>query len=235
MDYKVTGIVIRSVDYGEKDKIITIFSLELGKITARLKGVKSPNSKLKYAGQPFCFGQFEIANGKSNVITGCSLEDSFYDITCDIDKFECGSIILQALDKFTVQDNLYEQLFIHAICALNEICYGQNDPRVIVIKFLIDALRDLGYGIDFAKCSSCGGALVGNIAIDLSIGNIVCSKCADAYHEPISAKSVGFLKLIDNTGYDNMQSIKCKNSDISSVMHTLDKIISIHLGVSIIK
>ena len=37
---KFTGIVLKSVDYKEKDKLLTIFSLELGKITATLKGVK---------------------------------------------------------------------------------------------------------------------------------------------------------------------------------------------------
>lgn len=235
MDYKVTGIVTRSVDYGEKDKIITIFSLELGKISARLKGVKAPNSKMKYAGQPFCFGQFELASGKTNVVTGCSVTDSFFDITCDIDKFECGCIILDALDKFTVAESIYESLFIHAIRAINEICYGDNNQRLVVAKFLIQALRDLGYGIDFSKCSLCGGALEGSIAIDLSIGDIVCSKCADTYHEPISAKSIGLLRLLDSTNYDNLTSIKCKASDISNLLLTLDKLIFIHLGINLIK
>ena len=58
MTQNVKAIVIKSNDRKEKDKNILLFSLEQGKIWATLKGVKSPNAKMKIAQNPFCFGEF---------------------------------------------------------------------------------------------------------------------------------------------------------------------------------
>ena len=59
---KFKGIVLKSIDYKEKDKLLTIFSLELGKLTAVLKGVRQEKAKLKFAAMPFCFAEFVATN-----------------------------------------------------------------------------------------------------------------------------------------------------------------------------
>ena len=48
MEEKVKAFDIKNKDYKEKDKQIVLFSLEKGKITAFLRGVKAPKAKLKY-------------------------------------------------------------------------------------------------------------------------------------------------------------------------------------------
>ena len=60
-EVKVTGIVLKAIDYREKDKLITIYSVELGLITAVLKGVNSAKAKLKFASLPFCLAEFVLA------------------------------------------------------------------------------------------------------------------------------------------------------------------------------
>ena len=80
----VTGIVLTSMPYREKDKLIHIFSVELGNVTALLRGVSAPNSKLKFAGQPFCMGKFELAKGHDfYTVKGVELIDTFYDVSLD--------------------------------------------------------------------------------------------------------------------------------------------------------
>ena len=59
-ELKLKAIVLSSIDYSEKDKIIKLFSLEEGIISAVLKGVRSQNAKLKFASQPFCFADFNL-------------------------------------------------------------------------------------------------------------------------------------------------------------------------------
>ena len=47
-ELKVTGIVLGNIDYKENDKLVTIYSLELGVINAQLRGVKQAKSKLQF-------------------------------------------------------------------------------------------------------------------------------------------------------------------------------------------
>ena len=44
---KVNGIVVKSSDYKDNDKLVTLVTFELGKITCLARGVKKPNAKLK--------------------------------------------------------------------------------------------------------------------------------------------------------------------------------------------
>ena len=58
MEFKADALVLRAADWGEYDKIVTLFTAERGKLSAALKGVKRAGAKLKFAAQPFCFAEF---------------------------------------------------------------------------------------------------------------------------------------------------------------------------------
>lgn len=55
------GLCIRTIDYKDNDKLITLYCAEKGKITATAKGVKSAKAKLKFCASPFCFGKYQLA------------------------------------------------------------------------------------------------------------------------------------------------------------------------------
>ena len=58
MEEKISGIVLGGISFGENDKILNIFTLEKGVISAKIKGVKKAGAKLKFASEPFCFAEF---------------------------------------------------------------------------------------------------------------------------------------------------------------------------------
>ena len=58
MEEKMSGIVLSAVSVGENDKILNIFTLEKGVVSAKIKGVKKAGAKLKFASEPFCFAEF---------------------------------------------------------------------------------------------------------------------------------------------------------------------------------
>ena len=53
MESKVDALVLRTANYGESDKMITLFSLQKGKISAAAKGVRKAKAKLAFAASPF--------------------------------------------------------------------------------------------------------------------------------------------------------------------------------------
>ena len=63
MEVKVNALVIKAVDYKDNDRILTLYSLEKGKITAGIKGVKKAGAKLKFASEPFCFSEYVFSFG----------------------------------------------------------------------------------------------------------------------------------------------------------------------------
>ena len=57
----VRGLIIRSVDYKEADKILTVLTDTRGCLTVKARGVRSKGSRLKAAAQLFAFSQIASA------------------------------------------------------------------------------------------------------------------------------------------------------------------------------
>lgn len=72
------GICLRAVDFGENDKILTLYLAQKGKVAVKARGCKSQKSKLKYAATPLCFGKYYLAGRGRYTLAGCDLIDSFF-------------------------------------------------------------------------------------------------------------------------------------------------------------
>ena len=78
---KVKGLVIRQVNFGDYDKMLTLLTADLGKISVSAKGVRSMKSKNRAASELLCFGEFVLSPPKGDVYSLSSAEciESFID------------------------------------------------------------------------------------------------------------------------------------------------------------
>ena len=119
MEYKVKGIVLSASDYKEKDILITLFTVELGKIKAVLRGAKQAKAKLKFAGQPFCFGDWILVKKSEYFyVTTVDLIDTFYELTADYDSFLVASSINEVCIETLKPNMINESLFVEYLNAL---------------------------------------------------------------------------------------------------------------------
>ena len=101
MNYKVNGITLFGVNYRESDKILTLFTLEKGKIGAAARGVRKANAKMKQIAEPFCFSEAVISEKSGRrTITEINSFDSFYPVRTDINKYYAGNCALEFTNAF---------------------------------------------------------------------------------------------------------------------------------------
>src|SRR5699024_5062164 len=111
---KINGVIIKTQDYSETHKIITIFSNKIGKFTAIARGAKKPKSRMAALTQPFIYCEFlvYISKGLSTLQQGNSL-NSFRSIREDIFKSAYAAYIAELTDKLmdshSPDSYLYEQ------------------------------------------------------------------------------------------------------------------------------
>lgn len=58
------GFIIGSRPYGEAGRMLSIFTRDLGLVTATAQGIRLEKSKLRYHTQPYSFGTFSLVRGK---------------------------------------------------------------------------------------------------------------------------------------------------------------------------
>jgi len=208
-DIEVTGIVLSAMPYREKDKIIHIFTVELGCITGILKGVSSPKAKLKFAGQPFCFGKFNLTPGHDFfVVKGVESIDTFFDITIDYDNFRLCNLMLEICKVILKPNIISEKLFIDLLKSLQNIVYNNVDTRLCVLKFLCNVLETIGYKLNFDYCDNCNMKFMGDIKFDFDTGTLRCSNCSGGVL--ITRQEFISLKIIAECAIEKIGSIKLK-------------------------
>ena len=180
MEVKTEGLVLRATDYKENDKLLTLFSPTLGKITAGARGVKKPTAKLNFAAQPFAFCEYILANkGGRYTVTGAYLYDGFFDLRTDVVKYYAACTVAEILGTLVYGEGEYTALFVSAVEALKTLALGQADTAETLITFCLSALSESGYMIDLDGCGACGGAIGDEAYFDFSAGRFLCSECAD--------------------------------------------------------
>ncbi|MCD8372778.1 MAG: DNA repair protein RecO, partial [Clostridia bacterium] len=180
MEIKVNALMIRAADYGENDKILTLFSAERGKISAGIKGVKKAGAKLKFAAQPFCFAEYILSQkGGRYTVINASESESFYDLRCDINKFYAASALCEAVNALTFEEDAAVELFSLCVKTLSDMCTG--DEGLALVSFLIKSLALSGYGFSLSGCGVCGADLSGRdkLRFDFNSGMFTCWDCGD--------------------------------------------------------
>ncbi len=171
MDVKTDAIVIRSVDYKDNDKILTLFSPTLGKITAGIRGVKKPKAKLNFAAQPFCFAEYVLAEraGRYTVI-GAYMHESFYALRCDVVRFYAACAAAEICGEISPENDVREGTFIALIECLKTLSFTDDDAAEALVSFLLAALYESGYPIDLGFLEECDGDVGERLWFDFADG-----------------------------------------------------------------
>ena len=198
MEEKTSGIVLGGTNYGENDKILSIFTLEQGVVSAKIKGVKKAGAKLKFASEPFCFAEYVFASkGGMRTVTGASLIDSFYTVREDIRRFCAAGAMLEFVRKFVKEGIISSEMFVLLLNSLKSISYGKLDPGGILACFLLSALKLSGYGLGFGDCAECGSRFINRVFFDYARGAFICEKCFNGEGREINLSTFLYLKKAD--------------------------------------
>ena len=199
MEEKLNGLVIAKTDYGENDRIVKIFTLEKGTVSASMKGVKRAGAKLKFASEPCCFAEFLFSERAGRrTVTGASLNDSFYPLREDTAKFFAAGTAIEFLRKFAREELTSPELFFAAIECLKKIAYGGDTPRYALCRFLLSALKITGYALNTDGCFSCGKPPTGRVFFDAQSGGFLCESCFNGEGREINLATFYALKKAGN-------------------------------------
>ncbi len=171
MDVKTDAVVLRAIDYLENDKILTLFSPALGRITVGAKGVRKPKAKLAFATQPFCFAEYVLAEkGGRYTMTGAYLHESFFSLRSDIVRFYAACALAEICLTVLYERERHEGLFIALIEGLKGLSLTEEDAVETVVSFILVALRESGYPLDLSYAEACDFDLGATLWFDFADG-----------------------------------------------------------------
>lgn len=177
--YAASGIVLKRIDLGDKDRIITVYTKELGKLGAVAKGARRPGSKLAAACEPLTYSKMLLSAGRDlDVLSQAEIRESFPNLRSSMTSVAYGVYILELTSHFVDERQANPALFDSLLSSIYVLESG-TDPEVTVRKYELDLLTILGYEPQFDSCVVCGGEIgLGKVGFSRSLGGMACHNCA---------------------------------------------------------
>ncbi len=171
MEVKTDAVVLKAVDYKDDDKLLTLFSPSLGKLTAGIRGVKKPKAKLAFAAQPFAFCEYVLAEKSGRyTVTSAYLHESFFDLRSNVERFYAACAAAEIARTVVVENERFEGLFIGFVECLKGLCLAEENAAEALITFLLIALHESGYPIDLSFLEEHDGDIGEKIWFDFADG-----------------------------------------------------------------
>jgi DNA repair protein RecO (recombination protein O) len=201
--YNTLAIVLRRLNYGETDKILTLFSRDRGRLSAIAKGARKAISRLSGATEVLTCTRFQLATGKSmEIVTQVEVEQSFSALHQDLPRLAHGLYLTDLIDHSIEDEAPNPELFDLLLTGLL-LVQSLSSPELAARWFEIRLLGDLGYAPNLRTCAVCDTSLPGDhgrdetFALSASQGGALCPRHAlPASNEDHSALSYGALRLL---------------------------------------
>lgn len=173
------AIVLKRRDYGEADRILTMYTRERGKVGAIAKGVRRITSRLGGHVELFTHASLLLAKGRNlDILTQAQTLDHFRGLRDDLLRTTYAYHVAELVDRFCEEGIASEPIFELLCDSLDALCDAE-DPALVVRFFELRLLGHLGYRPQFFQCVRCNDPLepLGN-HFDPDSGGVLCPRCA---------------------------------------------------------
>lgn len=226
--YSANAIVLRRIDLGEKDRILTLFTREHGKLSAVAKGSRRPGSKLGGASEPFTYSKMLLSSGRDlDVLSQAEIKESFPNVKNGIESVAHGVYLLELVNSFVDQRQPNPDIFDTLLSAMYVLESG-TDPILTARYFEIQLLAILGYEPHLEACLRCGEAPgKERVSFSPALGGIVCSECGEPPKDAISVPGAiaSYVKALRNAEPHKLKEMRVPKG----ARHDLARILKWHI------
>jgi len=191
-------VVLKAIDYGETDKILTLYTPGLGKARAIAKGVRRATSRMSGHLDLFAHATVLFVHGRNmEIVTQGRALHTFARLREDLSAVARACLVAELTDRFTEDGDANPELFRSLVAVLARLDAGVA-PELAMCLFQLHLLTLSGYQPQLRRCVTCNAEIEpGANAFDPALGGVLCPSCAPAHN---TARPIGVpaLKLLRN-------------------------------------
>jgi len=176
------AIVLRTRDYAEADRIVTLLTRDCGKLSGIAKGAKASRRRFERKLEPFTQAILYFRrrpHGQLVFITRAERMDDAPPEFDQLGKIALGSYMLELTDALTTEEA--EAVAAYEVLANGLEVLGRRTPTIALRQaFELKILEAAGFGLEFGRCRLCDKLAepeAGAVYFVPSRGGIVCARC----------------------------------------------------------
>lgn len=208
--YQTQAIVLGHFEYGEADRILKLFTLERGKISAIAKGVRKISSRKAGHLEPFTQVQLFLAKGRDlDIITQAEALKTMAGLRDDLQRMSLASYVVEVLDRFTYEEGPNPGLYRLLSQTLQRLETLEN-MATAVRYYEIRLLDLLGYRPQLFDCIDCGVTIRAQDQFFSPLGGgVACPACGRGRAEawPIETDVLRYLRHFQRSDWQAIATV----------------------------
>lgn len=202
--YRSESLVIRHSNFGEADRILTLFTREQGKLRAIAKGVRKLKSRKAGHLEPFTRVQLQLARGRDlPIVTQAETVEAYLNIRAALEVTAQAAYVMEILDRFTFDEEENRELYRLVVETLQRLDAGV-EPFYTIRYFELHVLDLLGFKPELTACLVCRDAIQPvDQYFSAAQGGVVCPKCSGRVEggRPVSVEALRVLRHFQRSGF----------------------------------
>lgn len=227
--YSAKAIVLRTVDFSETDKLVTLMTEYNGKIKAVAKAARKIKSRFGAALEPMSHIQliyFGKVNQELYQLNTCDIIQSFQPIRDDLAKLYTGIYFNELIDTLLKEADHSKELFQLLLEAFNSL-QSQNDTGTLRLLFEIRIISLLGYAPRLTYCINCKKDPVTEwVGFSYNLSGVICGLCMKQIKPEVKlrAGTLNYLKkllVMDIKQTQRLKIPKDLENEIGAMTHRM--------------
>ena len=180
--HRCRAFILRTADYGESDRVITLLGEDLGKVAAIARGARSSRRRFGGSLEPFALLEVALAQGRGRLprLAESSLLRAHAGLASSLARIGAAGYLLE-LVRETLPENQPEPRVFELVEDLLPLIDAAGDRTAVSLAFAgaLRALALAGLGMSVSSCNACGAMVPpGRKAFfDPRRGGVVCTSC----------------------------------------------------------
>lgn len=234
MLYKQEGFVIRSVDYGENNKIITILNEHGHKVPLMARGAKKTSHPLQSATQPFVHGLFIFSKFKGmGTLSSADIINSHRILQTDLFKSAYGAYAIEIVDKALEEDD-QDVFFYELIIAVFQAIEKGVDEDTMCMIVALKCMPKYGYEPMFNACIVTGDMDQQQLnAYSFKLNGPLSNQALshDEHAIRISNRALYLMNLMYQLPLQHLNSFKINENIKKEIQNLIDSMYDEYIGV----
>ncbi|MFZ0544837.1 MAG: DNA repair protein RecO [Candidatus Promineifilaceae bacterium] len=223
--FRTEAIVLRRSDFGEADRMLTLFSREYGKVQAIAKGARKPQTRKSGHVELFMRTNFLIAKGKNiDIVTQAELVEAYAALREDLVRTTYASYLVELLDRFTAEEDRDLRKYNLLADALG--WFNTTDNLLLAARYYELRLLSLaGFQPQFFNCVSCAEPIQEQDQyFSAELGGLLCPNChqADRRARAITPSAVKVLRYLQSHNWETVKALQLRrdlHTELENVLH----------------
>lgn len=218
--YTTEALVLGVRNWGDADKMVTLFTRERGKLQGAAFGCRRPRSPLAAGMQMFHHVELQLMEGRrADTVKQCALLHRYKKLGEDLTAMAYGSFVAEVAREFLPEHAAEPDVFDLLLDVFG--AFEERNPRIAALAGAWQLLAKSGCSPALNRCAHCGKEMEGDAFYHAGEGGMLCNACASGKERRLPQGGRTLLLSLEQMDWKRPENLRVTRENLLAAEQVL--------------